>query len=314
MLLSAVLAFGLAAAGCGSNDTDTSQQAEAAAASEEEERSEVIENADSEEEAANADDVATDDEMTARVEVVEDGMEPVYADSLKDGVYSVKVDSSSTMFNITACQLIVEQGEMRAVMTMHGKGYLYVYPGTGQEAASAPDEERIPYVENEEGAHTYEIPVEALDMGIDCAAFSKNKEKWYDRTLVFRADSLPQEAFAEGVVTTLEDLELEDGQYQIDVRLEGGSGRASVESPARLRVENGSAFATIVWSSSNYDYMKVDDVQYDLLDTEGNSAFEIPVTVFDWKMAVLADTTAMSVPHEIEYTLYFDSSSITPSE
>ena len=38
--------------------------------------------------------------------------------------------------------------------------------------------------------------------------------------------------------------------------------------------------------------------------------FEIPVTVFDRKMAVAADTTAMSTPHEIEYTLLFDSSSI----
>lgn len=38
--------------------------------------------------------------------------------------------------------------------------------------------------------------------------------------------------------------------------------------------------------------------------------FEIPVTVFDRKMAVAADTTAMSTPHEIEYTLQFDSASI----
>ncbi|MFR6378865.1 MAG: hypothetical protein ACLUNZ_02580 [Evtepia sp.] len=35
--------------------------------------------------------------------------------------------------------------------------------------------------------------------------------------------------------------------------------------------------ATIEWSSSNYDYMKVDDVQYDPVNTEGNSTFEIPV-------------------------------------
>ena len=56
--------------------------------------------------------------------------------------------------------------------------------------------------------------------------------------------------------------------------------------------------------------MKVEDVRYDLINTEGNSTFEIPVLGFDYKMPVLADTTAMSVPHEIEYTLYFDSASL----
>ena len=63
-----------------------------------------------------------------------------------------------------------------------------------EEAVEASQEEYIPYVENEEGQYTYEVPVEALDMGIDCAAFSKNKEKWYDRTLVFKSASLPQDA------------------------------------------------------------------------------------------------------------------------
>ena len=57
-------------------------------------------------------------------------------------------------------------------------------------------------------------PVEALDKGIPCAAFSKNKEIWYDRTLVFRADSLPLEAFQDGVYPTANDLGLSGGQQQ----------------------------------------------------------------------------------------------------
>ena len=71
--------------------------------------------------------------------------------------------------------------------------------------------------------------------------------------------------------------------------------------------QEGQATATIVWSSANYDYMKVDGVQYDPVNTEGNAAFTIPVAGFDWKLPVLANTTAMSTPHEIEYTLTFDS-------
>ena len=109
------------------------------------------------------------------------------------------------------------------------------------------------------------------------------------------------------------DLSLADGTYQVAVTLEGGSGRASVTSPTKLVIADGKATATIEWSSSNYDYMKVDDVQYDPVNTEGNSTFEITITGFDAPIAVVADTTAMSTPHEIEYTLTFDSASLEPA-
>ncbi len=256
--------------------------------------------------------VASADEMAGVEDVVEEGMTPIDGSQVKDGVYDITVDSSSSMFQIVSCKLTVENGSMTAQMTMGGTGYLYVYMGTGEQAANADESEYIPFVEDAAGAHTYTVPVEALDAGVPCAAFSKNKEKWYDRTLVFRADSLPTDAFAEGVVTTAEDLSLADGAYQVDVTLEGGSGRASVQSPAQMSVENGKVTATIVWSSSNYDYMKVDDVRYDAVIENDRSVFTIPVTCFDWKMAVVADTIAMSQPHEIDYALRFDSASISP--
>lgn len=254
--------------------------------------------------------VASASEMVKPEQVVEDDMEPVPGSDVKDGVYQVTVDSSSSMFNITSCELTVQNGNMTAVMTMGGTGYLYVFMGTGEEAAQAQQSSYIPFEENEKGEHTFTVPVEALDAGIDCAAFSKNKEKWYDRTLVFRADSLPADALSNNAITTPESLNLEDGTYSIDVSLEGGSGRASVESPATLTVADGNVTAKIIWSSANYDYMKVDGTQFNCLNTGGNSTFEIPVTGFDYKMPVSADTTAMSTPHEIEYTLYFDSSTL----
>lgn len=254
--------------------------------------------------------IAGREETAAQMNVLEDGMTPVYGAELKDGVYSVKVDSSSGMFRITDCRLTVREGAMNAVMTMGGTGYLKLYMGTGREAANASEDDYIPYVETARGEHTYQVPVEALDMGIHCAAFSKNKEKWYDRVLVFRSDSLPLEAFAEGKIVTAQDLNLEDGQYTAEVSLGGGSGRAGVESPARLRVENGNVFVTIVWGSSNYDYMKVGEERYELMGTEGSSTFEIPVAGFDWKIPVIADTIAMSQPHEISYTLTLDSSTL----
>ncbi len=253
-------------------------------------------------------------ESGSRGDAVKDGMEPVSADVLKDGVYEVRVDSSSGMFRITECELTVQDGAMSAVMTMSGTGYLKLYMGTGAEAEQASEADFIPFVENADGEHTFRVPVEALDKEINCSAFSRKKETWYDRVLVFCSGSLPAEAFADGEAATAKSLKLEDGSYTVAVRLEGGSGRASVETPAALRIEDGKAFAVITWGSSNYDYMKVDGEKLDLINTGGNSSFEIPVRVFDRKMPVIADTIAMSEPHEVEYTLVFDSTTIKKAE
>ena len=256
--------------------------------------------------------VADASQMTTVEDVVEEGMTPLYASSLLEGVYPVTVDCSSSMFRIADCLLTVQGGAISARLTMGGKSYGWVYPGTAQEAASADHADHIPAQFDENGATVFEIPVQGLDMGIPCAAFSLNKELWYDRTLVFRSDSLPLSAFADGVLVTPASLQLADGVYSVEVSLTGGSGKARVESPAHLTVSDGVCTAEIVWGSKNYDYMKVEGVQYFPINTEGNSAFEIPVTVFDRPMAVIADTVAMSQPHEISYSLLFDSSSLQP--
>ena len=110
-----------------------------------------------------------------------------------------------------------------------------------------------------------------------------------------------------GTVLTQEEtgLEFQDGTYQMEVELLGGSGRASVTSPAKVEIKDGKAVATLEWSSPNYDYMVVDGEKYLPVNTEGNSVFRIPVEAFDRDITVIADTVAMSTPHEIEYTLNF---------
>ena len=105
--------------------------------------------------------------------------------------------------------------------------------------------------------------------------------------------------------------DLTDGEYSIQVDLEGGSGKASVSSPTLMIVKDGRMYAELQWSSSNYDYMIVDDEQYFPTNEEGmNSVFEIPVQIMDEGMPVIADTTAMGAPHEINYTLTFYEDSI----
>lgn len=106
-------------------------------------------------------------------------------------------------------------------------------------------------------------------------------------------------------------VDMNDGEYAIDVELVGGSGKASVNSPTLMIVKDKKAYAKLIWSSSNYDYMIVDDVRYDNLeDGDMNSTFEIPITAMDQPMTVIADTTAMGTPHEIEYQLTFFADSI----
>ncbi|MCB7512982.1 MAG: hypothetical protein MR004_06635 [Clostridiales bacterium] len=105
-------------------------------------------------------------------------------------------------------------------------------------------------------------------------------------------------------------ITLEDGTYTIEVTLAGGSGRASVDSPAQLTVNQGEMQAQIIWSSPYYDYMEVDGKGYAPLNEGGNSMFSIAVPALDEEIAVSAETVAMSTPHTIEYTMQFDSATL----
>ena len=103
--------------------------------------------------------------------------------------------------------------------------------------------------------------------------------------------------------------EITDGVYTADVVLTGGSGRASVESPAKVVIADGKTTATVIWSSPFYEYMMVGETRYDPIQQEGNATFEIPI-VLDEDMSVSALRVAMSEPHLVEYTLRFDSKSL----
>ena len=108
------------------------------------------------------------------------------------------------------------------------------------------------------------------------------------------------------------EVELEDGTYLIDVKLEGGTGRADITSPAEVTVKDGKAAATIEWTSPFYDYMVVGGKMYlakDTQETQNRATFLIPVMALDKPFDVMADTTAMTVPYEIAYKLTFDGSS-----
>ncbi len=142
-------------------------------------------------------------------------------------------------------------------------------------------------------------------------------------SLVLSACTGPQETGQEGLQDTSQDTSQvtnppattgsQEGDFSVEVTLSGGSGRTTVASPAKVVLTEDQALATIEWSSENYDYMKVDGHQYFPINEKGHSTFEIPIS-FDQEMTVIADTTAMSQPHEIEYQLFFNKESLKPLE
>ena len=272
------------------------------------------------------------------------GMTPVYGFDIADGTYEVRVESSSTYFRMRDAKLQVQDGEMKLTFSIYSLSYRYVYPGTGREAKAAEDREWIER-EEQDGKSVFTLPVPALNESFDCAAYSIARKKWYNRKVLIDASSLPpdavrfelpdygrireamlyyqekketgeeteqaDEALSEGAEVRAVSLDLPDGEYSIEVNMTGGSGRASISSPTLLTVTDGRARARLIWSSSYYDYMIVGgETFHNLTEDGGSSVFEIPVTAMDRGMPVIADTTAMGDPVEIEYILTFYEDSI----
>lgn len=237
------------------------------------------------------------------------------AAALPDGVYTAEFDTDSGMFHANeACDgkgtLTVENGTMTFHVSLASKKIVNLYVGMAADADAnkadwlLPTTDTVTYSDGtSEEVYGYDIPVAAVDEDFQLALLG-TKGKWYDHVVSVR-DAVEKAAEAETPA---------DGTYTCDVTLEGGSGRATVESPAALTVADGKMTATIVWSSPNYDYMIVDGEKYLPTNTEGNSTFKIPVSALDTALDVTADTVAMSTPHEIEYTLTFDSASLKAND
>ena len=252
---------------------------------------------------------AASSEAAASSAVSEAASEPAAEAALPDGVYTADFDTDSSMFHANKANdgkgtLTVKDGQMTFHVSLVSKKIVNLYVGTAEDAAShetdwlQPTTDVVNYSDGtSDEVYGFDIPVEALDEDFQLAILG-SKGKWYDHT-VRVANAQPAAAEAPA-----------DGTYTCDVTLEGGSGRATVESPAALTVADGRMTATIVWSSPNYDYMLVDGEKYLPTNTEGNSTFEIPVAALDAPLDVVGDTVAMSTPHEIEYTLTFASASL----
>ena len=255
--------------------------------------------------------VATEEEMTDVIDMDLEGVVPVTAEMLSEGVYSVSVDSSSAMFKIVSCSLTVSGDTITARLYMKSQAYSHIYPGSAQEAAGTGANKLIPLQEDETGLY-FELPIDALDSAYTCAAFSVRKQVWYPRTLVFRSDSLPLEAFSAERLITADSLGLSDGQYECEAALEG-KGRTTVLSPALITVINGKCTAHTVFSTAKIDYIIVNEEKYVPVTVEGGAAFDIPVGIFDQKISLVVDSTAIKPATEVAYSITFFSETLSPA-
>lgn len=293
--------------------------------------------------------------------------------TVANGIYSMDVTSSSSMFKVVDCILTAKDGKMSAVLTLSGTGYGYLYMGTKEEAASADQSSWIPYQVNEEGKYTYTVPVEALDKEIAVAAYSIKKGIWYDRTLTFQSETMKKiadlnstdsenkgdsgnngntgnpgttggsnntgntgtnnSAFPGGSVfgtnsgktdgndgkadnvskyesdtsgsTSHVDsgTTLKDGVYTPDrFTWSGGTGKVQITCN-KVTIQNGQAYATLVFSSDHYQYVKANGNKYYTTKGGGSATVVIPVAL-NQNNKIIGMTDKMSVAHEIEYTIF----------
>ena len=238
---------------------------------------------------------------------------------LPDGVYTAEFSTDSSMFHVSeACDgkgtLTVKDGVMTIHISLGSKKILNLYPGLAEDAAKdgavllEPTTDTVTYSDGmTEEVYGFDVPVPVIGEEFDLALIG-TKGKWYDHKVKV------SDPVAEGAADTFDLSTVEDGSYTIELTMEGGSGRASIQSPTQITVADGAATAILEWSSPNYDYMQVNGEKYLPVNTEGNSVFEVPVEALDVPLTMIGDTVAMSTPHEVEYTVTFHSDTLQNAE
>ena len=242
---------------------------------------------------------------------------------LPDGVYTAEFSTDSSMFHVSeACDgkgtLTVKDGVMTIHISLGSKKILNLYPGLAEDAAKdgavllEPTTDTVTYSDGmTEEVYGFDVPVPVIGEEFDLALIG-TKGKWYDHKVKV-SDPVAEDS-REAANGSFDMSALADGSYTIELTMEGGSGRASIQSPTQITVADGAATAILEWSSSNYDYMLVNSEKYLPVNTEGNSVFEVPVEALDAPLTMIGDTVAMSTPHEVEYTVTFHSETFESAE
>ena len=106
---------------------------------------------------------------------------------------------------------------------------------------------------------------------------------------------------------------LADGVYTPDkFSWSGGTGKVSI-SCTKITVTGGQAYATIVFSSGSYGYVKANGNTYYPTATGSTSTFVIPLEL-NKNNTIIGMTTKMSTAHEISYSIFIYLSAATKAD
>lgn len=246
-----------------------------------------------------------------------DNNENVLELNLSDGKYMVKFDTDSTMFHVNEAMkgkavLTVENGEGVVHLVMPSKNVLYLFSGLAADAENnrnawiEPTTEDVTYEDGmTEEVFAFDVLVPVIDEEFDLALIGK-KDVWYDHKVSVSEPELIEADETNQYDASTDGIQPEQLGESINVSLEGGTGKVSLITPTTIKQNDDGYIVTLEWSSKNYDYMLVDGVKYLPVEVNEHSIFEIPVSDIDKPLEVVADTVAMSEPHEIEYTITFE--------
>ena len=96
---------------------------------------------------------------------------------------------------------------------------------------------------------------------------------------------------------------LKDGVYTPDrFTWSGGTGKVQITCN-KVTIQNGQAYATLVFSSDHYQYVKANGNKYYTTKGGGSATAVIPVAL-NQNNKIIGMTDKMSVAHEIEYTIF----------
>ncbi|MBP5495045.1 MAG: hypothetical protein J6X97_08095 [Lachnospiraceae bacterium] len=285
-------------------------------------------NLDDESEGFVKNEIIDENGSVEEIEITEAEVSKPEADKceLEDGVYIAEFDTDNSMFHVNEMcdgkgELTVKDGQMTIHVSLTSKKIVNLYYGLAEDARKEGAELLEPSVDvidyndgTTDEVHGFDIPVPYLDDEFDVALVG-TKGTWYDHKVSVSNPVLKDEE-AENKTVEEHAGYVYVGDHTIEVDLEGGSGKAAITSPAQIKTgDDGSQVVLVEWSSPNYDYMLVGEEKYLPVNPEGeNSIFEIPVANYDEPLEVIADTVAMSKPHEIEYTLIFHSDTMKEVE
>ena len=189
---------------------------------------------------------------------------------IADGTYVATFTTDNPMFHVNEANrdkgiLTVENGNMTIHVSLQSKKIVNLYPGTAEDAQKdgaellEPTTDTVTYSDGfTDEVYGFDVPVPALDEEFDLALLG-TKGNWYDHKVAVSdpvagddiSAVIGESAGAQAAAPS--ELGISDGEHTVEVTLDGGTGRASVDSPAQSRKKGDECIAVITWSSPHYD-------------------------------------------------------------